>query len=337
MPVDTNQGLVLRKAAVNSTKVKNGVTYRLNEHHRWERVNNAVGSKMLSIPADQPPSTLRPKKGNPVMNFLRAKVGESLKQIKKMGALRPKKKTTTKPVPADRAPKLTPWEAQQKRALSQIQKVLNANISFAEPFKDENGFEHEPVSDVINRIVSDNGLPGASVRDMVGEATEDELAAIRTYTYENGRNFRDMNKLLRNGAIEDDAESEPEIRQCIDKAVEGLAKMPTYQGDVYRSILLNPDDLDVLLSNYKSGTTVIDPAFSSTSATPEGAFEDGNVNFEIKSKTGVYVAPISAIPQEHEVLFKPNTKFKINKISSYSIEGFSGEMEPHYIIEMEEV
>lgn len=326
VPVNTNRGLVLQKAAVNSTKVKNGVTYRLNENHRWEKVNMG-----------QPLSTLRPKKGNPVMNFLRAKVGESLKQIKKIGTLRPKKKTTTKFNPTDRAPKLTPWEAQQHRALNQIQKVLDANVNFAESFTDKDGFEHEPLDDVVEKIVADNGLPGASVKDMIGDASKDELAAIRTYTYVNGRNYRDMNKLLRNGVLEDDVESEVEVRQCIEKAVEGLTKMPTYQGNVYRSILLKPDALDVLLNNYRLGETVLDPAFSSTSATPEGAFEGGNVNFEIKSKTGVYVAPISAIPEEHEVLFKPNTKFKINKISSYSIEGFSGEMEPHYIIEMEEI
>lgn len=52
--VTTDRGLVLRKAGaqgprVGDTKVENGVTYRLNQHSRWERVENAAAPGQMSL------------------------------------------------------------------------------------------------------------------------------------------------------------------------------------------------------------------------------------------------------------------------------------------------
>lgn len=53
--VTTDRGLILRKAGgaqgprVGDTKVENGVTYRLNQHSRWERVKNAAAPGQMSL------------------------------------------------------------------------------------------------------------------------------------------------------------------------------------------------------------------------------------------------------------------------------------------------
>lgn len=42
-----SRGWTLQKVAVGSTKTRNGVTYRLNDNHRWQRLNDAPGQLNL--------------------------------------------------------------------------------------------------------------------------------------------------------------------------------------------------------------------------------------------------------------------------------------------------
>ena len=61
---------------------------------------------------------------------------------------------------------------------------------------------------------------------------------------------------------------------------------------------------------FPEGGVHSDPAFKSSSSNPEGSFA-GNTVTEIRSKNGVNISDISVKPNEEEVLFRPNTKFKV--------------------------
>ena len=61
---------------------------------------------------------------------------------------------------------------------------------------------------------------------------------------------------------------------------------------------------------FPEGGVHSDPAFKSSSSNPEGSFP-GNTVTEIRSKNGVNISDISVKPNEEEVLFRPNTKFKV--------------------------
>ena len=56
---------------------------------------------------------------------------------------------------------------------------------------------------------------------------------------------------------------------------------------------------------------------------------------KLKSKTGVDISAVSSYPKEKEVLIKPPSKWKLNKVSSTSIPSVvGGKM---VVLEMEEV
>jgi hypothetical protein len=99
----------------------------------------------------------------------------------------------------------------------------------------------------------------------------------------------------------------------LDKALEAL---PKFKGTTFRGIR---DPQGTKLENIRKsvGGTLEWVAFSSTSkdiGRAEKFAGPGGIIFNIKGKSGRDVIKYSSLDYEQEVLFKRNTKFKINKI-----------------------
>jgi hypothetical protein len=84
--------------------------------------------------------------------------------------------------------------------------------------------------------------------------------------------------------------------------------MKSFKGIVYRGTHLK----SAVLAKHKVGATVSYAGFLSTSTSRE-ACENfvGNVLFVIHSKNGKSVRNYSQMPQEDEILFDHNSKFKV--------------------------
>jgi hypothetical protein len=125
-----------------------------------------------------------------------------------------------------------------------------------------------------------------------------QKAAIRDYSDEG---YLAINHALREGDV-----GEP-LRNRVRLLKAALGALPEFRGDVFRGAKIDPD----LLSHYENvGATIVEPAFISTSRSPSKAFK-GNARFYILSKRGRRIERWSAYPDEEEVLFPPNTKFKV--------------------------
>lgn len=86
----------------------------------------------------------------------------------------------------------------------------------------------------------------------------------------------------------------------------GLSQLPSFKGTVFRGTNLTPEQL----AKYKKDEIVTESAFTSTSTVAGDAFP-GNTQFVINSKNGREISILSEYPNEKEVLFKSNTKFKV--------------------------
>lgn len=129
-----------------------------------------------------------------------------------------------------------------------------------------------------------------------------DLAAIADYT---GPGYSEINAALRSGKP-----LTSEMTERIASIDASLDKLPKYEGIVYRGTDLPPN----VLAKYRSGATVTEDSFTSTSASKSAAFT-GNVRFKIFSRTGRSVSAYSQYPSEDEVLFKHGTKFVVRSRS----------------------
>ncbi|MEU7144189.1 ADP-ribosyltransferase [Nocardia sp. NPDC046473] len=94
----------------------------------------------------------------------------------------------------------------------------------------------------------------------------------------------------------------------IDEITKALDKLPDYQGPVTRRVNLSADDI----AKYKEGGLWTEPSFTSSSRTPEAAF-DRQVEFQIESAHGKSVEQFARKPEEQEVIFRPDSKFDVIK------------------------
>ena len=125
--------------------------------------------------------------------------------------------------------------------------------------------------------------------------SETEIKALFMYT---GIFYKDINSALREGKSES-------MKPLIDTVNSALAKLKPHKGNVRRGTTsLGSDDAEMVPGKIKRFK-----AF--TSASDEGTVFAGLYQFEIKSCNGRYIAPLSGSPNEEEVLFKPETDFKI--------------------------
>jgi hypothetical protein len=131
-----------------------------------------------------------------------------------------------------------------------------------------------------------------------------DISHIKAYT---GSGYRKTNSQLRKGTI--DVDTFKHTRN-LEKA---LDKLPPYKGEVGRKTDLSPEQF----AKYQPGMVVKERGF--TSSAKDKKKWSGDYHFVIQSKTGRDVSSLSSHKGETEVLFKPDTAFRVTKISGKSI------------------
>ena len=126
----------------------------------------------------------------------------------------------------------------------------------------------------------------------------ESLTAVRGYTSNDF--YGPMNAALRSGDPAELAKWDAHIK--VTDA--GLAQLPDFAGEVERGTTLPASVLDGI----QPGSTTTFNEFLSTST--NSPFP-GNTHFTISSLTGKAVAPLSHMPWENEVLFRPGTTFDV--------------------------
>jgi hypothetical protein len=128
--------------------------------------------------------------------------------------------------------------------------------------------------------------------------TPEQEAAIRDYS---DSGYRKINEQLRTRVFTQ------RTRRKINILASALEGLPNFEGDVFRGAAIE----ERLLRKYQRvGQIITERAFISASRSPSKAFS-GNVRFYIISKRGKEIDQSSAYPEEEEVLFLPDTRFKV--------------------------
>lgn len=124
--------------------------------------------------------------------------------------------------------------------------------------------------------------------------SEDEKIAIYAYTL-------DLYKVV-NSSLRKDRDKK--YSGYINLLKEALNKLPKAPGVVRRGTTLPPE----VLSTYKKGGVISDKAFLSTT---DKLFPKGKHHMTIKSLSGRDISQYSMNTDEGEILFLPNTQFKV--------------------------
>ena len=137
--------------------------------------------------------------------------------------------------------------------------------------------------------------------------------------------YKPINKGLR-GFDPEALDKWAKVSSDTDKALEKMASNSNlrYEGTVIRGDQFDDAQIEKLFPVNGIHT---DSAFKSSSKNLDKPFS-GNTELKIKSKTGINIEDVSVLPSEEEVLFRPNTKFKV--ISKTKVNGL-------YKIELEEI
>lgn len=128
---------------------------------------------------------------------------------------------------------------------------------------------------------------------------EAEYAAIYDYTAEI---YQTLNPALRKGYVDTD------VTAFVSALTQGLNKIGKFKGWVKRGDNLSAQRK----ARYVPGAIVQDAGFMSTSINVGFRGAD---QFQIYSRTGRYIAPLSHNHSEEEVIFLPNTKFKVVEVT----------------------
>jgi len=155
-----------------------------------------------------------------------------------------------------------------------------------------------------------------------GELTASDKQAIESYTE---TDYGAMNRLLRGTSARHDIPGqEPETMKKIEALKTALDKLPGYEGTTDRFIVSarlrgGTDYADL----YQPGTVIEEKAFLSTAKT--GALAAGAWNTEgydriaIVGRSGRDISNYSAFKDESEVLFRPGTRFRVDRIASEKV------------------
>ena len=148
--------------------------------------------------------------------------------------------------------------------------------------------------------------PQAVYENSVAEPlTSEELQALDDYT--GNAYYRSLNAALREGTP-----LTPEQQALSDNLSSALAKMPDYEGIVYRGMNLTSEQL----AEYVPGETVTWDAFTSTDTTDPFP---GNTQVVIESSTGKLISAYSQVETENEVLFDKGSQFVVE--SNQQVDG----------------
>ncbi|MDD3019481.1 MAG: ADP-ribosyltransferase domain-containing protein [Alphaproteobacteria bacterium] len=163
------------------------------------------------------------------------------------------------------------------------------------------------------------------LKGLYPEIPNTELAAIHHYT-RNGGNYRQLNKQMDNGTLTDFNKA------SVGLISKGLEKLPTYQGTVYRGMVIKRTEFERVFG-CDVGSVVRQNRFVSSSKDMNVAFDfatrdkgklkrtDIQVFFKIESKNGREIGDISEFngifapdkQNQKEVTFTNNTPFRIDK------------------------
>jgi hypothetical protein len=141
-----------------------------------------------------------------------------------------------------------------------------------------------------------------------------ELAAIKDYT---GGVFEHLNRYLRGNrtffqkllALGTLGRYTTALTSSAKLITSGLNRLPAYQDkNVYRATHI-PDEA---YNSYKPGSVITEHGFTSCSKTMKGIrIQPSHVVFVIRSREGRDIQKFSISPHEEEVLFRPETRFKV--------------------------
>lgn len=155
-----------------------------------------------------------------------------------------------------------------------------------------------------------------------------ELAAIYDYTRGDVSDFRHLNNHLRKGNLSEFEQAFSELLS------QGLAKLPTTEETVYRTIRLNKTNLNAWLETAQKQGTQTWEAFTSTSLSFDSVEElikrkaktlhnnERDVLLVIRGKTGHPIEDLSmfngrnGLPNQHEVLFERGIKVRFDGVTN---------------------
>ncbi|MFE3696649.1 alpha/beta hydrolase [Nocardia tengchongensis] len=135
----------------------------------------------------------------------------------------------------------------------------------------------------------------------ISRLTDAELHAIRR---NQGMNLNEqVNAATRNGNTQALHDHDVEIRTLIS----GYNKLPDHEGVVYRSLYIEPGELEHFLEAYQQGSIQPDGGFASSDK--KGSMPGGNVELIIDSRFGKDISWASG--QQNEVVFPPGNEFLV--------------------------
>lgn len=173
-------------------------------------------------------------------------------------------------------------------------------------------------------IVMDNVL-GTDRDQAIGQPlTKQEEEAIRTYS---GGAYSAINKEAREAKAGKDSTSQTGVHgSTMELLVSGLNKLPKYEGMAYRGLLKPPPGFEQYATE---GGETADLGFSSASPALSVVYDffeaypnnPSNTIFMMKCKTASNIINYSVNPQEGEILFRPGTRFRIDRIWTHDANG----------------
>ncbi|MDQ0018550.1 PAAR domain-containing protein [[Curtobacterium] plantarum] len=161
-----------------------------------------------------------------------------------------------------------------------------------------------PLSEAVGKAQADEWIAAGRANALSNNAvksamlTDDQVGALYGYTTNEG--YTALNPALRG-----QTPLTPELEAFAAHAKDGLSKLPPYKGLSYRGINSLPEEV---LAKNQPGNIVSDGAFMSTSSNEP--FQ-GNILIKVNGASGRDVAFLSEYPLEAEVLYPPDTQFKV--------------------------
>jgi hypothetical protein len=124
-----------------------------------------------------------------------------------------------------------------------------------------------------------------------------EQLSIRAYTEKGTADV--LNSILRTGDTLTPAQADVAAR-----IRGGLSGLPEHKGTLYRRVYPFKG-----LEDYRPGSTITEPGFSSASLEPQASY--GPIELRIRSRSAKDIASRSYRPDEKELLFTNGTKFRV--------------------------
>ena len=168
--------------------------------------------------------------------------------------------------------------------------------------------ETKPPTKPTSQVFTKETDADRAMKKYVKTLSNDELEILKEYT---AVRYQNINQAMRSGKIN------AKIQKEIDTLQRILIKAPKINKNVTRGVSFgNQPAADKFLQSISSGDIITNNTFWSTSTRQniaEGFFEKKiNILFDIKPKNGgSWVDGASYMPHEKEVLFNPNSRFKI--------------------------